>query len=97
MADVIALMLHGGIEAHGRPAQFYAAPATLRAARFFGGTNEMSGDVMGPEFAPALVLGPVDVVSIHLPPDARRVLPVGPDPACVDFRAEPSTRRRFHA
>lgn len=54
VADAIALMLQGRIEAQGHPAGFYTAPPTLRAARFFGGTNEIRGAVVGQEFFCAL-------------------------------------------
>jgi ABC-type Fe3+/spermidine/putrescine transport system ATPase subunit len=50
VADEIALMLDGRIEAHGAPSAFYTAPATLRAARFFGATNEIPGALSGIEF-----------------------------------------------
>jgi ABC-type Fe3+/spermidine/putrescine transport system ATPase subunit len=50
VADEIALMLDGRIEAHGAPSAFYTAPATLRAARFFGATNEIPGTLSGTEF-----------------------------------------------
>jgi len=54
VADAIALMLDGRIEAQGRPADFFTAPATLRAARFFGATNEIPGTLSGTEFCCAL-------------------------------------------
>lgn len=54
VADEIALMLHGRIEAHRPPAEFYTAPPTLRAARFFGGSNEILGALTGQEFLCAL-------------------------------------------
>ncbi len=50
VADTIALMLDGRIEAHGPPAAFYTHPATLRAARFFGGTNEIPGTLTDTAF-----------------------------------------------
>jgi ABC-type Fe3+/spermidine/putrescine transport system ATPase subunit len=54
VADRIALMFGGRIEADGAPAEFYSRPATLAAARFFGGTNEIQGAVSGSEFSCAL-------------------------------------------
>ncbi|MDQ3578679.1 MAG: TOBE domain-containing protein [Actinomycetota bacterium] len=54
MADTIALMLDARIEAHGSPADFYTAPATLQAARFFGATNEIPGALAGTVFTCAL-------------------------------------------
>ena len=51
VADHIALMLDGRIEAHGPPVEFYTRPATLRAARFLGGTNEIPGTVSGRGFS----------------------------------------------
>jgi len=51
IADRVALMLGGRIESHGEPAAFYTRPATLRTARFLGGTNEIPGTVCGRAFA----------------------------------------------
>ncbi len=59
LADHIALLLHGRIEAHGPPAEFYTRPATLAAARFFGATNEIPGTLSGTEFTSPL--GPLRV------------------------------------
>ncbi len=50
LADEIALLLDGRIEATGSPVRFYTAPPTLRAARFFGPVNEVPGTVTGTAF-----------------------------------------------
>lgn len=54
LADAVALMLDGRIEAAGPPAGFYTDPASLAAARFFGGVNEVPGVVEGARFRCAL-------------------------------------------
>jgi putative spermidine/putrescine transport system ATP-binding protein len=54
VADAIALLLDGRLEATGPPADFYTRPATLRAARFFGPVNELPGTLAGGGFACAL-------------------------------------------
>ncbi|OZM77164.1 hypothetical protein [Pseudonocardia sp. MH-G8] len=41
LADGGALMLDGRIEATGTPTSYFSDPATLAAARFFGGVNEV--------------------------------------------------------
>ncbi|WP_219413695.1 ABC transporter ATP-binding protein [Pseudonocardia nigra] len=51
VADRIALMVEGRIEAHEEPPEFYSRPPTLRAARFFGATNEIPGTLAGTTFA----------------------------------------------
>lgn len=43
LADRIALMLDGRIEQYDQPRAFYDRPASLRAARFFGGLNSFAG------------------------------------------------------
>lgn len=50
LADAVALMLDGRIEAAGPPSGFYTDPASLAAARFFGGVNEVPGVVEGARF-----------------------------------------------
>jgi ABC-type Fe3+/spermidine/putrescine transport system ATPase subunit len=51
LADDVALLLDGRLEATGDPADFYTAPRTLRAARFFGPVNEIPGTLAGTAFA----------------------------------------------
>ena len=41
LADRVALLLDGRVEQHDVPRAFYERPATLAAARFFGGRNEV--------------------------------------------------------
>jgi ABC-type Fe3+/spermidine/putrescine transport system ATPase subunit len=50
LADTVALMIEGRIEAHGPPRDFYTRPATLRAARFPGSGNEVPGTLAGTTF-----------------------------------------------
>ena len=52
VADDIALMLEGRIVGHGPPHVFYRDPPSLAAARFFGVTNEISGEVHDGAFIP---------------------------------------------
>jgi len=47
LSDQVALVLDGRVEQLGAPREFYEAPRTLRAARFFGGRNELPGHVAG--------------------------------------------------
>ena len=51
LADRIALMLDGSLAGLGTPASFYLAPPTLVAARFFGSTNELRGQVRAGRFS----------------------------------------------
>jgi len=45
IADTVALMVDGTLVGHGSPEVFYRRPPSLTAARFFGVTNEVQGDV----------------------------------------------------
>jgi len=78
VADHVALMLDGRIEAHGPPVEFYSRPATLRVARFLGGTNEIPGTVSGREFT--CDLGTLEVPSGLA--DGPGVLVVRPEALC---------------
>ncbi len=51
LADQVALLLDGRVEATGRPVDLYTAPPTLRAARFLGPVNEVPGVLAGTAFA----------------------------------------------
>lgn len=53
VADDIALMLQGRLAGHAPPRTFYTAPPSLDAARFFGVTNELPGEVRGGRFTAA--------------------------------------------
>jgi putative spermidine/putrescine transport system ATP-binding protein len=75
LADTVALMLDGRIEAVGPPSSFYTDPATLAAARFFGGVNEVPGVVHGARFRCALG----DLVLETPAPDGPGVLVVRPE------------------
>ncbi len=75
LADDIALLLDGRLEATGSPARFYTAPPTLRAARFFGPVNELPGTVAGTAF--------------HCAAGTLSVAPGGPDgPGVLVVRPE---------
>jgi len=50
LADRIALLLDGHLRQHGQPADFYARPADLEVARFFGGRNFIAGRARGGVF-----------------------------------------------
>jgi putative spermidine/putrescine transport system ATP-binding protein len=75
LADSVALMLDGRIEAVGPPSSFYTDPATLAAARFFGGVNEVPGVVDGLRFRCALGDLVLDVPA----PDGPGVLVARPE------------------
>ena len=62
LSDQVALMLDGRVEQLGTPRTFYEAPSTLRAARFFGGRNELTGHVVGGVFH-----GPAGTLVTSLP------------------------------
>jgi putative spermidine/putrescine transport system ATP-binding protein len=85
IADRIALMIDGRIEAHGSPADFYTRPATLRAARFFGATNEIPGTLSGSTFT--CRLGPLEVAPGA--PDGPGVLVARPEALRLDVPAGP--------
>jgi putative spermidine/putrescine transport system ATP-binding protein len=53
LADRVALMLEGRLAGVGAPEDFYLAPPSLAAARFFGATNEVRGSVADGCFATA--------------------------------------------
>ncbi len=59
MASRIALMSQGTLLQYARPQDFYARPANLDVARFFGGTNFIAG--MGTGGALQTALGPLAV------------------------------------
>lgn len=50
LADDIALLLDGRLEARAAAAEYYTRPPTLRAARFFGPVNEVPGTLCGTAF-----------------------------------------------
>ena len=50
VADEIALMFHGRLEGIAPAAVFYTDPPSLSAARFFGVTNELVGEIRGGVF-----------------------------------------------
>jgi ABC-type Fe3+/spermidine/putrescine transport system ATPase subunit len=75
LADGVALMLGGRIEATGPPASFYTDPPSLPAARFFGGVNEVPGTVAGSSFGCAL--GPLRLATPA--PDGPGVLVIRPE------------------
>ena len=62
LSDQVALVLDGRVEQLGAPRTFYESPRTLRAARFFGGRNELSGHV-----AAGVFTGPAGTLRTELP------------------------------
>lgn len=99
LADAVALMLGGRIDACGAPAEFYLRPATLAAARFFGVTNEVPGTCAGDIFtgplgrlavAPGAPDGPGVLV---VRPEAVHVVP-GPAPTAPGARSAPDANTR---
>ena len=79
VADAVALLLDGRLEAHGPPARVWTHPPTLRAARFLGGVNEVPGELAGTVFTCAL--GRVDVADGGA--DGPGVLVVRPEAVVV--------------
>jgi ABC-type Fe3+/spermidine/putrescine transport system ATPase subunit len=91
VADAVALLLDGRLEAHGPPAQVWTEPPTLRAARFLGGVNEVPGELAGTVFTCAL--GRVEVAGGT---DGPGVLVVRPESVVVGagpFTAEVADSR----
>ncbi len=99
LADGVALMLHGRIEAAGPPGSFYTDPETLAVARFFGGTNEIPGEADGPGFRCELGILRLDTTA----PSGPGVLVIRPEAVrLVGTTDRPNTVRavvrevRFH-
>ena len=91
VADAVALLLDGRLEAHGPPARVWTDPPTLRAARFLGGVNEVPGELAGTVFTCAL--GHVEVAGGA---DGPGVLVVRPESVVVGtgpFTAEVADSR----
>ena len=91
VADAVALLLDGRLEAHGPPARVWTDPPTLRAARFLGGINEVPGELAGTVFTCAL--GRVEVTGGT---DGPGVLVVRPESVVVGagpFTAEVADSR----
>lgn len=84
VSDRIALMLDGRLAGHDAPETFYARPPSLPAARFFGITNEIPGEVIRGCFTSAdgLVKLPTEQ------PDGRAVLVIRPESLCLDQPAD---------
>ncbi|MCW2608326.1 MAG: ABC-type spermidine/putrescine transport system ATPase component [Frankiales bacterium] len=73
LADSVALMLDGRLEQHDVPRAFYDRPASLAVARFFGGRNEVPGQVWGGEVTSVLGTWPCAL------PDGPGVVVVRPE------------------
>jgi ABC-type Fe3+/spermidine/putrescine transport system ATPase subunit len=63
MAGRIALMSHGKLLQYARPQDFYARPANIEVARFFGGVNFIAG--MGTDGAVQTALGPMGAANMR--------------------------------
>lgn len=85
MADQVALMLDGRLAGRGAPEEFYTAPPSLAAARFFGATNEVRGDVVDGCFrtADGAVVVPTGHGGAH-GADGAAVLVVRPEAVGLD-------------
>jgi ABC-type Fe3+/spermidine/putrescine transport system ATPase subunit len=69
LADHIALLMGGRLAQHGTPDDLFRRPATEAVARFFGGTNFITGRVEGTLFhAP---FGPLELIPNQQPGPAR--------------------------
>lgn len=77
LADQIALMFEGRLHQFGRPQAFYERPASVRVARFFGGTNFVPGRKHGPQVETALGIFHCPGPSSH--PDGPVTLTIRPE------------------
>lgn len=77
LADQIALMFEGRLHQFGRPQAFYERPASVRVARFFGGTNFVPGIKHGSQVETALGLFHCSGPSNH--PDGPVTLTIRPE------------------
>ncbi|HXV93116.1 MAG TPA: ABC transporter ATP-binding protein [Pseudonocardia sp.] len=102
LADSVALMLDGRIEATGPPASFYTDPVSLRAARFFGGVNELAGVRAGESFDCAVGRlrlsgpGPDGPGVLVVRPEALRVVGGGAMPNTVPATVREARFRGTH-
>ncbi|MBM4018163.1 MAG: ABC transporter ATP-binding protein [Planctomycetes bacterium] len=108
MADRLAVVRDGRIEAAGRPRDLYLDPPTLWAAGFLGATNLVDGRIRGRDAGAAVVdtsfgplraarapadLGPGADVTISVRPEAVRLLAAeGPAPAANVYAATVEAR-----
>ncbi|MCQ3979887.1 MAG: ABC transporter ATP-binding protein [Anaerolineae bacterium] len=77
LADQIALMFEGHLHQFGRPHAFYERPASVRVARFFGGTNFVPGLKHGSQVETALGIFHCPGPSNH--PDGPVTLTIRPE------------------
>jgi ABC-type Fe3+/spermidine/putrescine transport system ATPase subunit len=77
LADQIALMFEGHLHQFGRPQAFYERPASVRVARFFGGTNFVPGIKRGTQVETVLGIFHCPGSSAH--PDGPVTLTIRPE------------------
>jgi ABC-type Fe3+/spermidine/putrescine transport system ATPase subunit len=77
LADQIALLFEGQSHQFDRPQAFYERPASVRVARFFGGTNFVPGLKCGPQIETALGCFHYSTPSSH--PDGPVTLTIRPE------------------
>jgi ABC-type Fe3+/spermidine/putrescine transport system ATPase subunit len=77
LADQIGLMFEGRLHQFGQPQAFYERPASVRVARFFGGTNFVPGIKHGSQVETALGLFHCSGPSNH--PDGPVTLTIRPE------------------
>ncbi len=87
LADRIALVLDGRLQQYAEPQQFYAAPASLAVARFFGTANLSPGIVAGGRHISRLG----DVAVPAATPDGPGVLVVRQEAVALTSPTEPGT------
>ncbi len=92
VADDVALVLAGRLAGHGPASGFWSAPSSLAAARFFGVTNEIAGQVRHGVFSG----GGVGGLSCDLR-DGPAVLVVRPERLVIGAGPGPSLTATVHA
>jgi putative spermidine/putrescine transport system ATP-binding protein len=89
MADRIALIIDGRLQQVGPPEDFYARPASLVVARFFGAQNFIRGTLAPDRYTVSTALGPLRLRQPDLAPGPITVV-VRPEHVQLDTAGEPS-------